>query len=68
MCIYLPSDDQIMDIFTKTSADGWIIVRRSGSLERELVAFMDAKTVESVSDLSNTMNTLIHTSFDTIFM
>ncbi|ETV80501.1 hypothetical protein, variant 1 [Aphanomyces astaci] len=64
----LESDDQIMDIFTKTSADGWIIVRRSGSLERELVAFMDAKTVESVSDLSNTMNTLIHTSFDTIFM
>ncbi|ETW09776.1 hypothetical protein H310_00257 [Aphanomyces invadans] len=64
----LASDDGIMDIFTKTASDGWIIVRRSGSLERELVAFVDAKAVDSIADLSNSMNTLIHTSFDKIFM
>ncbi|KAF0699750.1 Aste57867_9677 [Aphanomyces stellatus] len=64
----LASDPDIMDIFTKTSTDGWVVARRSGSLDRELVVHFDAKVVHSIADLSTHITSLVHEAFESIFM
>ncbi|CAK5121380.1 unnamed protein product [Aphanomyces euteiches] len=62
------SDPDTLDIFTKTTTDGWIVSRRSGSVGRELLVLVDGKAADTIADLSVQMTALVHKSFDATFM
>ncbi|CAK4293825.1 unnamed protein product [Aphanomyces euteiches] len=61
-------DPDTLDIFTKTTTDGWIVSRRSGSVGRELLVLVDGKAADTIADLSVQMTALVHKSFDATFM
>ncbi|OQR89790.1 hypothetical protein THRCLA_09579 [Thraustotheca clavata] len=63
----LSKDEHLLDLCVKTPLDGWVVIRRTGTLGRELTAFFNSN-IETIEDLSLSMTELILDSFQDTFM